>query len=56
VNALFRLLSREEFIKLNIEQKMVYLHALAADLREQLELTAREVERRERLADIPWIR
>lgn len=56
MNLLFRLLSREEFERLNVEQKMVYLHALAADLRDQLELTAREVERREQLADIPWVR
>lgn len=47
VNALFRLLSREEYEKLNIEQKMVYLHALAAELKEQLEATSRKVDARQ---------
>jgi hypothetical protein len=44
VNALFRILSREEYEKLNIEQKMVYLHALAADLKEQLEVTSQKAD------------
>jgi hypothetical protein len=43
LNALFRLLSREEYEKLTLGQKMVYLHALAADLKEQLEATQRQV-------------
>ena len=47
MNALFRLLSPEEYEKLNIEQKMVYLHALAADLHEQLQATSREVGARQ---------
>ena len=38
MNALFRLLSAEEYAKLNLEQKLVYLHALAADLKEKLEI------------------
>ena len=43
MNAVFRLLSREEYERLSIEQKMVYLHALAADLKEHLDTTLREV-------------
>ena len=47
MNALFRLLSPEEYEKLTLDPKMVYLHALAADLKEQLEITSRTVEARE---------
>lgn len=44
MNALFRILSREEYAKLNLEQKMVYLHALAADLKDKVEMTWHEVD------------
>jgi len=54
--ALFRLLSREEYEKLNIGQKMVYLHALAADMKEQLEATQRQIQTRENAAPVSLVR
>ncbi len=56
MNALFRLLSDEEYAKLNLGQKMVYLHALAADLREQLEAATRESEPRQDTARVSLVR
>lgn len=47
MHALFRLLSAEEYAKLNLEQKLVYLHALAADLKEKFEIPSHTVEARE---------
>ena len=46
MNALFRLLSAEEYAKLSLEQKLVYLHALAADLKE-FEIPLHPVEARD---------
>lgn len=54
MNALFRLLSAEEYAKLNLEQKLVYLHALAADLKEQLEIPSHTAEAREN--SVPLVR
>ncbi|HTM62630.1 MAG TPA: hypothetical protein VL199_19965 [Burkholderiales bacterium] len=54
MSALFRLLSAEEYAELNLEQKFVYLHALAADLKEQLEVTSPTVEAREN--PVPLVR
>lgn len=54
MNALFRLLSAEEYAKLNLEQKLVYLHALAADLKEQFEIPSHTAEAREN--PVPLVR
>jgi hypothetical protein len=56
MNALFHLLSDEEYAKLNLGQKMVYLHALAADLREQLEAATRESEPRQDMTRVSLVR
>jgi hypothetical protein len=56
MNPIFRLLSREEYEKLTIGQKMVYLHALAADLEEQVEANKRQVETRENAPPVSLVR
>ena len=56
MNPIFRLLSREEYEKLTIGQKMVYLRALAADVEEQVEATQRQVETGENAPPVSLVR
>jgi hypothetical protein len=42
---IFKPLSREEFDRLSVEERMDYLNRLMADLRQKLEETRRQAER-----------
>jgi PHD/YefM family antitoxin component YafN of YafNO toxin-antitoxin module len=42
---IFKALSKEEFERLSVDERMDYLHRLMADLRQKLEETRHQAER-----------